>query len=376
MRKLTLGSLFDGSGTFPLAAKRVGIKPLWASEIEPFPILVTSTHLPDVKHIGNIFDLDGAKIPPVDVLTGGSPCQDLSVTGKRDGLEGDKSSLFFQQIRVTKEMRKHTNGKQPRYEIWENVTGALSSNQGRDFQQVLQAFINIKAPAVHVPQPPRWKWNPVGYILGKDFSLAWRTVDSKFWGVPQSRNRVFLVCDFDGHNAGKILFDPRRMPVLGENNSRPASRVYAGAPSRHEAYRTVGTSARQTVKATTVANIVTTKPDISPCTFIKPAGQSRLRYFTEVELARLQGFPDYWVDDLSIPEPTSWQVTYWCRVWNQWQAANGKKAAKTESLVRRWLARTDRYHSVHKMFGNGITLPIAQWILENINHCFQKGKLE
>lgn len=376
MRKLTLGSLFDGSGTFPLAAKHVGITPLWASEIEPFPILVTSTHLPDVKHVGNIFDLNGTNIPPVDILTGGSPCQNLSVTGKRDGLKGDKSSLFFQQIRVIKEMREHSSGHQPRYAIWENVTGALSSTQGQDFRQVLQSFISVKAQGVHVPQPPGWKWDPVGYILGEDFSVAWRTVDSKFWGVPQSRNRIFLVCDFDGHDAGKILFDPRRMPVLGENNPRPASRVYAGAPSRHEAYRTVGTSARQTVKATTVANIVTTKPDISPCTFIKPAGQSRLRYFTEVELARLQGFPDYWVDDLSIPEPTSGQVAYWCRVWNQWLTAADGKAPKTESQVRRWLARTDRYQSVHKMFGNGITLSIAQWILENINHYFQKGKLK
>lgn len=361
---MKLGSLFDGSGTFPLAAKRVGIVPLWASEIEPLPILVSSVHLPEVEHLGNIFDLDGAKIPPVDVLTGGSPCQNLSVTGKRDGLEGDKSSLFFQQIRVTKEMRKHTNGLQPRYEIWENVTGVLSSNGGRDFRQVLQSFINIKAPGVHVPQPPGWKWNPVGYILGNDFSVAWRTVDSKFWGVPQSRNRIFLVCDFDGHNAGKILFDPSRLPVLGENNPRPASRVHSGTPSRHEAYRTVGTSARQTVKATTVANIVTTKPDISPCTFIKPAGQSRLRYFTEVELARLQGFPDCWVDGLTITDPTSEQVAYWTQVWNRWRSATGNTAVQTEAQTRRWLARTDRYIGLHKMWGNGITLPIAQWILD------------
>lgn len=373
MTSLTLGSLFDGSGAFPLAAKNVGITPLWGSEIEPLPILVTSIHLPEVAHLGNIFDLDGAAIPPVDVITGGSPCQNLSAAGRRDGLEGDKSSLFFQQIRVTKEMRKHSSGRQPRYAIWENVTGALSSNQGRDFRQVLQSFINIKAPGVHVPQPPGWKWNPVGYILGNDFSVAWRTVDSKFWGVPQSRNRIFLVCDFDGHNAGKILFDPSRMPVLGENNPRPASRVHAGTPSRHEAYRTVGTSARQTVKATTVANIVTTKPDISPCTFIKPAGQSRLRYFTEVELARLQGFPDCWVDGLTIKNPTPGQVAYWTQVWNRWKTATGNPTTQTETQTQKWLAQTDRYIGLHKMWGNGITLPIVQWILGNLQHYHQEN---
>ncbi|MCU9986714.1 DNA cytosine methyltransferase [Mobiluncus curtisii] len=373
MTSLTLGSLFDGSGAFPLAAKNVGITPLWASEIEPLPILVTSVHLPEVTHLGNIFDLDGAAIPPVDVITGGSPCQNLSAAGRRDGLEGDKSSLFFQQIRVTTEMREKTDGLQPRYAIWENVTGALSSNQGRDFRQVLQSFINIKAPGVHVPQPPGWKWNPVGYILGNDFSVAWRTVDSKFWGVPQSRNRIFLVCDFDGHNAGKILFDPSRMPVLGENNPRPASRVHAGTPSRHEAYRTVGTSARQTVKATTVANIVTTKPDISPCTFIKPAGQSRLRYFTEVELARLQGFPDCWVDGLTIKNPTPGQVAYWTQVWNRWKTATGNPTTQTETQTQKWLAQTDRYIGLHKMWGNGITLPIVQWILGNLQHYHQEN---
>lgn len=334
MTNLTLGSLFDGSGAFPLAAKNVGITPLWASEIEPLPILVTSIHLPEVAHLGNIFDLDGAKIPPVDVLTGGSPCQNLSAAGRRAGLEGDKSSLFFQQIRVTKEMREHSSGLQPRYAIWENVTGALSSNQGKDFRQVLQSFISVKAPGVHVPQPPGWKWDPMGYVLGNDFSVAWRTVDSKFWGVPQSRNRVFLVCDFDGHNAGKILFDPSRMPILAENNPRGPDRVQESAPGRYEAYRTIGISTDLTIEATTVANIITTRYDNIPTTLIKPAGQSRLRFFTEVELARLQGFPDYWVDGLTITDPTPAQVAYWTQIWNQWKTATGSATTQTETQTK------------------------------------------
>lgn len=372
MISLTLGSLFDGSGAFPLAAKNAGITPLWASEIEPLPILVTSIHLPEVEHLGNIFDLDGATIPPVDVITGGSPCQNLSAVGRRDGLEGDKSSLFFQQIRVTKEMRKHSSGHQPRYAIWENVTGALSSNQGRDFQQVLQSFVSVKAPRVYVPQPERWKWDPVGYVLGKDFSLAWRTVDSKFWGVPQSRNRVFLVCDFDGHNAGKILFDPSRMPILAENSPQSPDRVQESPGGGYEAYRTVGISTDLTIEATTVANVVTTRYDNIPITLIKPAGQSRLRYFTEVELARLQGFPDYWVDGLTITTPTPGQVAYWTQIWDQWRAATGSTTTQTETQTKKWLAQTDRYIGLHKMWGNGITLPIVQWILGNLQHYHQK----
>lgn len=372
MTSLTLGSLFDGSGAFPLAAKNVGITPLWASEIEPLPILVTSIHLPEVEHFGNIFDLDGAAIPPVDVLTGGSPCQNLSAVGRRDGLEGEKSSLFFQQIRVTKEMRKHSSGRQPRYAIWENVTGALSSNQGQDFRQVLQSFISVKAQGVHVPQPPGWKWDPVGHILGEDFSLAWRIVDSKFWGVPQSRNRIFLVCDFDGHNAGKILFDPSRMPAVAENDPQSPDRVQESPGGGYEAYRTVGISTNLTIEATTVANIVTTRYDNIPTTLIKPAGQSRLRHFTEVELARLQGFPDCWVDGLTITDPTPVQVAYWTQIWNQWRDATGNPKTQTETQTKKWLAQTDRYIGLHKMWGNGITLPIVQWILENLHHYHQK----
>lgn len=368
MTSLTLGSLFDGSGAFPLAAKNVGIAPLWGSEIEPLPILVTSIHLPEVAHLGNIFDLDGAAIPPVDVLTGGSPCQNLSAAGRRDGLEGDKSSLFFQQIRVTKEMRKHTNGRQPRYAIWENVTGVLSSSGGRDFRQVLQSFISVKAPGVHVPQPPGWKWDPVGYVLGEDFSVAWRTVDSKFWGVPQSRNRVFLVCDFGGHNAGKILFDPSRMPVLAKDDTPRAPRVHESPRNGHEVFRPVGHRRDGTVRRTAYTAAITTRFDNHPCNFVLQAGQSRLRHLTEVELARLQGFPDYWVDGLTIKNPTPVQVAYWTRVWNRWKAATGNPKTQTEAQTKKWLAQTDRYIGLHKMWGNGITLPIPQWIPGNLQH--------
>ena len=145
-RPLTLGSLFDGIGGFPLAGKLAGMRPVWASEIEPFPIRVTEKRLPWMKHYGNIFSLRGAGLEPVDVVTFGSPCQDLSIAGKREGLCGGRSSLFFEAVRVIREMREATNGKYPRWAVWENVPGALPSHDGEDFRQVLESLIRIKDP--------------------------------------------------------------------------------------------------------------------------------------------------------------------------------------------------------------------------------------
>lgn len=139
---MTLGSLFDGSGTCPLAAAMCGIKPVWASEIEPYPIRVTQKNFPEMKHLGDITKINGAEIEPVDIVTFGSPCQDLSVAGAQKGLiDGKRSSLFFEAIRIITEMREATHGKCPRYAVWENVPGAFSSNQGRDFLEVLRAFV-------------------------------------------------------------------------------------------------------------------------------------------------------------------------------------------------------------------------------------------
>lgn len=147
----TLGSLFDGSGGFPLAGALSGITPLWASEIEPYPIAVTTSRFPQMKHLGNVAEVDGRKIPPVDVITFGSPCQDMSVAGKRAGMKhagkGDdattRSGLFYEAIRIIREMREATNGKYPAFAIWENVPGAFSSNKGEDFRCVLEEFAKI-----------------------------------------------------------------------------------------------------------------------------------------------------------------------------------------------------------------------------------------
>lgn len=202
---LTLGSLFDGSGGFPLGGLISGITPLWASEIEPFPIRVTSKRLPQIKHYGDVSKLNGAEVPPVDIITFGSPCQDMSVAGKRSGLDGERSSLFYQAVRIVKEMRRATNGKYPRFVVWENVPGAFSSNKGEDFKSVLEEICKIKDENLSVPQSG--KWTNAGEIVGEQFSLAWRVFDAQYWGVPQRRKRIYLVADFTGGSAGKILFE-------------------------------------------------------------------------------------------------------------------------------------------------------------------------
>lgn len=198
-------SLFDGSGGFCLAAALNGIIPVECSEVEPFPIRVTSKRMPWVKHLGDVSKINGAEIEPVDIITFGSPCQDLSIAGKRAGLqEGDRSNLFFQAIRIVKEMRKATNGIYPRFAVWENVPGAFSSNKGEDFRMVLQEFCQVKE-AVDVPRPE--KWHNAGEIGGGGYSIAWRVFDAQFWGVPQRRKRIYLVADFNGECAGEILFE-------------------------------------------------------------------------------------------------------------------------------------------------------------------------
>lgn len=204
-KKLTLGSLFDGSGGFPLGGLISGITPLWASEIEPFPIRVTTKRLPQVEHYGDVSTLDGAELPPVDIITFGSPCQDMSIAGKREGLGGSRSNLFYQAVRIVKEMRCKTDGRYPRFVVWENVPGAFSSNKGKDFKAVLEEICKIKNPCVYVPGSA--KWQNAGEILGDGFSVAWRVFDAQFWGVPQRRKRIYLVADFAGGCAGKILFE-------------------------------------------------------------------------------------------------------------------------------------------------------------------------
>lgn len=203
--KLTLGSLFDGSGGFPLGGLISGMVPVWASEIEPFPIRVTTKRLPCIKHYGDVTALSGAELEPVDIITFGSPCQDMSIAGKRAGLEGSRSNLFYEAIRIVKEMRDATDGHYPTWLCWENVPGAFSSNSGEDFKAVLDAIRKLKDPEADTPRPQ--KWSNAGLIMADNYSLAWRVLNAQHFGVPQRRKRIYLVCDLAGQRAGKVLFE-------------------------------------------------------------------------------------------------------------------------------------------------------------------------
>jgi len=218
-RNLTLGSLFDGSAGFPLGGLISGITPMWASEIEPFPVRVTTKRLPQMEHLGDITSLKGSELTPVDIITFGSPCQDMSVAGKRDGLGGSRSSLFYEAIRIIKEMREATNGKCPRFIVWENVPGAFSSNKGEDFRAVLEEICKVKDEQVSVPKPS--KWENAGEILGDGYSVAWRLFDAQFWGVPQRRKRIYLVADFASGCAGKILFESESVSGYSSKSRKP-----------------------------------------------------------------------------------------------------------------------------------------------------------
>lgn len=177
-----------------------------------------------MKQYGDITKLNGEELAPVDLIVGGSPCQDLSVAGKRAGLEGERSGLFMEMIRIVKEMRNATNFIRPRYLLWENVCGAFSSGQpkGADFQAVLAEIVSIVEPeAPDVPIPSKG-WSKAGVLMGDGWSIAWRTHDAQFWGVPQRRRRIALVADFRGQSAPEILFE--RTSLSGDPDQSAAER--------------------------------------------------------------------------------------------------------------------------------------------------------
>lgn len=227
--ELTLGSLFDGSGGFPLGGILAGITPLWASEIEPFAVRITTKRLPQMKHYGDVSSLNGAELPPVNIITFGSPCQDMSIAGKRSGLDGSRSSLFYEAVRIIKEMRCATDGRYPRFAVWENVPGAFSSNKGEDFRAVLESLCRIKDETVSVPRSE--KWTNAGEILADGFSLAWRVLDAQYWGVPQRRKRIYLVADFDSECAGKILFESEGLSGYSAEGFKAWQRTAAATES-------------------------------------------------------------------------------------------------------------------------------------------------
>ena len=224
---MTLGSLFDGIGGWLVAAVHSNIKPIWSSEIEKFCLAVTKKHFPEVVQLGDICKIDGGKIEPVEIICAGSPCQDLSIAGKRGGLNGERSGLFFRAVDIVRQMRIASDGKFPKYFVWENVTGAISSNGGLDFKTVLEEIAESE-----IPMPKSGKWAKAGLVRGGKCEIAWRVLDAQYFGVPQRRKRIFLVADFTGNRAAKILFEcesvSRNIEESGGERKRNSARTENG----------------------------------------------------------------------------------------------------------------------------------------------------
>ena len=223
---MTLGSLFDGIGGWLLSARHAGITPVWASEIEPFPCAVTGRHFADVKQLGDITKLNGAKLPPVDIVCAGSPCQDLSIAGTRKGLDGARSGLFRVAVELVRDMRRATGGRYPRFFVWENVPGAFSSNKGLDFRAVLEEITEAE-----IPMPRSNRWAEAGMVRSPVCEVSWRVLDAQYWGVPQRRRRIFLVADFAAGErcAGEVLFDAESVPRHSASGKGAGQRTAQGA---------------------------------------------------------------------------------------------------------------------------------------------------
>ena len=461
---MKLGSLFDGSGGFPLAGTLCGIEPVWASEVEPYPIAVTRSRFPKMKHLGDISKVNGGEIEPVDIITFGSPCQDLSVAGKRAGLKheanGDdettRSGLFMEAVRIIKEMRRATNGEYPTFALWENVPGAFSSNGGEDFRIVCEELIKIVEPTAVMPAVPKNGWAYADLYMGDGWSLAYRVFDAQYWGVPQRRRRIHLVLDLRGERAGEILFeregvrgyfetgktpwkglasdaqdcpgaDDRAVCFAGENITSPLNKTN---PQPGDPCHTLGTDSRNYVvypihdKATRYKgggptrngdgsgnglgvgdvgapmNTLTSADrhavcyvfdkevynsginasgghyiaEGGPAPSLRATGQPPgvadcyiVRRLTPTECARLQGFPDKWGDIDEKATFTPEEFEFWHEVRNTHAAMNGKKVQDyTEQQMLTWYNKLHTGSAEYKMWGNGIALPPALYVMQGI----------
>ena len=455
---MKLGSLFDGSGGFPLAGFMCDIEPVWASEVEPYPIAVTKSRFPYMKHLGDISKINGAEIEPVDIITFGSPCQDLSVAGKRAGLKhegnGDeettRSGLFMEAVRIIKEMREKTNGKYPRWICWENVPGAFSSNKGEDFKIVLEEIIKIVEPTASMPDVPRFGWAYADSYCGDGWSLAYRVFDAQFWGVPQRRRRIYLVADFGGQSARKVLFEREGLRGDFAQGGTPrqatptdAKRSAGADDSAGEIPYTLkirsgcegggkGALVQENMSATLACNndqylfqpvvsdetvalegngqrpshrgdgyLVTDKSytlnstevhgvayqEVIGSLYARDAAvgsqyveQNKLivepyevhnryivRRMTPTECARLQGFQDRWGDIDKKTEFSDEEYLFWLDVRNTHAAINGRAVKDyNKKQMLTWYNKLHTDSAEYKMWGNGIALPTALYVMQGI----------
>lgn len=429
---MKLGSLFDGSGGFPLAASLCGIAPVWASEVEPYPIAVTRSRFPNMLHLGDVSKINGADIEPVDIISFGSPCQDMSIAGKRVGIrhsdngdaETTRSGLFMEAVRIIKEMRKATDGRCPAFAVWENVPGAFSSNNGEDFRLVLEELAKIVEPTCTMPQMPKGGWPYADRYMGDGWSIAYRTLDAQFWGVPQRRRRIYLVADFGGQRAGKILFEREGLRGHIAEGRAPWERAAADAEGGVAAgciWTAITNSAPSVLIAfaqnqrdeirdlNDVAGTLAAEPGMKQQTFVVLACDARgnlisgdgmiastitgdhenritdytnvvctqgnciernryiVRRLTPTECARLQGFPDFWGNPDKLEDMTDEEYSFWLDVRNTYAAINGKRTKPfTKSQMLSWYRKLHTDSSEYKMWGNGIALPNALYVMEGI----------
>lgn len=446
---MKLMSLFDGSGGFPLAASLCGIEPVYAAEVEPYPIAVTKNRFPKMKHLGDVSKVKGGEIEPVDIITFGSPCQDMSIAGKRAGLKhadmGDdettRSGLFLEAIRIIKEMREATNGVYPRYAIWENVPGAFSSNRGEDFRTVLEEFIRVKEKDAVMPDVPKAGWPYADCYSGNGWSLAYRVFDAQYWGVPQRRRRIYLVADFRGQRAGEILLKPEGLRrnsaqsgTHGQETARCAKNSVGTAIGGVDRYNqsflpglaqtlrasgggdctptvlapvavychqgngidradTAGCNGKGWKEDTSYTLNTIDKPavvcaqksytefkDESTLSTLKATGGSYgggsenivvknyiVRRLTPTECARLQGFPSWWGIVNPVENLTDEDYAFWLDVRNTYAEINGKATKEyTREQMLAWYNKLHSDSAEYKMWGNGIALPNALYVMQGI----------
>lgn len=403
---MKLGSLFDGSGGFPLAGSLCGVDPVWAAEVEPYPIAVTRSRFPRMKHLGDVKKVNGADIEPVDIIIFGSPCQDLSVAGKRAGLKhesnGDdettRSGLFMEAIRIIKEMRGATNGIYPRFAVWENVFGAFSSNGGEDSRIVLEELIKIVEPSASMHAPEKGRWPYADCYVGDGWSVAYRTFDAQYWGVPQRRRRIYLVADFRGGCAAEILFEREGVRGYFETGRTPWKGAAADAERGAYVYDACGNGDGSIVSTLTgdheqpivfdlevynagagqSGGMYISEDGIAPAlrTRHPPGVCARyiVRRLTPTECARLQGFPDAWgvtehKDDFSDEE-----YEFWLNVRKTYATINGKAVRQyTRQQMLSWYNKLHTDSAEYKMWGNGISLPCALYVMQGIRDVLNGG---